>query len=92
MLLFLELTNKGEAITISTSIKLPVGIENFEEIRTGGYYYEYYGAAEPPVRCGEILPQLSVFAFLYYRTYSIINISKNMGEAVRCQVHTVHYV
>ena len=39
MLLFLELTNKGEAITISTSIKLPVGIENFEEIRTGGYYY-----------------------------------------------------
>ena len=40
----------------------------------------------------EILPQLSVFAFLYYRTYSIINISKNMGEAVRCQVHTVHYV
>lgn len=39
-----------------------------------------------------ILPQLSVFAFLYYRTYSIINISKNMGEAVRCQVHTVHYV
>lgn len=33
MLLFLELTNKGEAITISTSIKLPVGIENFEEIR-----------------------------------------------------------
>lgn len=48
MLLFLELTNKGEAITISTSIKLPVGIENFEEIRTGGYYYEYYGAAEPP--------------------------------------------
>ena len=53
---------------------------------------EYYGAAEPPVRCGEILPQLSVFAFLYYRTYSIINISKNMGEAVRCQVHTVHYV
>lgn len=41
---------------------------------------------------GWILPQLSVFAFLYYRTYSIINISKNMGEAVRCQVHTVHYV
>lgn len=40
----------------------------------------------------QILPQLSVFAFLYYRTYSIINISKNMGEAVRCQVHTVHYV
>ena len=22
---------------------------------------EYYGAAEPPVRCGEVLPQLSVF-------------------------------
>ena len=57
------------------------------------------GLSEPPVRTlratipeNEILPQLSVFAFLYYRTYSIINISKNMGEAVRCQVHTVHYV
>ena len=50
MLLFLELTNKGEAITISTSIKLPVGIENFEEIRTGGYYLIIPGLSEPPVR------------------------------------------
>ncbi len=25
-----------------------------------------------------VLPQLSVFAFLYYRKYSIINISKDM--------------
>ena len=25
---------------------------------------EYYGAAEPPVRCGEALPQLSVLALL----------------------------
>ena len=40
----------------------------------------------------QVLPQLSVFAFLYYRIYSIINISKGMGEAVRCQVYTVHYV
>ena len=24
-------------------------------------FYEYYSAAEPPVRCGEVLPQLSVF-------------------------------
>ena len=24
---------------------------------------EYYGAAEPPVRCGEVLPQLSVLFF-----------------------------
>lgn len=24
---------------------------------------EYYGAAEPPVRCGEVLPQLPVFCF-----------------------------
>lgn len=39
-----------------------------------------------------VLPQLSVFAFLYYRKYSIINISKDMREAVKCQVHTVHYV
>lgn len=40
----------------------------------------------------KILPQLSVFAFLYYRRYSIINISKDMREAVKCQIHTVHYV
>lgn len=40
----------------------------------------------------QVLPQLSVFAFLYYRKYSIINISKDMREAVKCQVHTVHYV
>ena len=33
MLLFLELTNKGEAITISTSIKLPVGIETIMWIK-----------------------------------------------------------
>ena len=39
-----------------------------------------------------VLPQLSVFAFLYYRRYSIINISKDMREAVKCQVYTVHYV
>ena len=25
---------------------------------------EYYGAAEPLVRCGEVLPQLSVLALL----------------------------
>ena len=28
-----------EAITIDRSLKLPIGIENFDEIRTGGYYY-----------------------------------------------------
>ena len=39
-----------------------------------------------------VLPQLSVLSFLYYRKYSIINISKDMREAVKCQVHTVHYV
>ena len=39
-----------------------------------------------------VLPQLSVFSFLYYRKYSIINISKDMREAAKCQVHTVHYV
>ena len=39
-----------------------------------------------------VLPQLSVFLFLYYRKYSIINISKDMREEVKCQVHTVHYV
>ena len=40
----------------------------------------------------QVLPQLSVLSFLYYRKYSIINISKDMREAVKCQVHTVHYV
>ena len=35
------------------SIKLPVGIDDFEKIRKNSFYYEYYGAAEPPVRCGE---------------------------------------
>lgn len=29
-----------------------------------GEYSEYYGAAESPVRCGEVLPQLSVFTIL----------------------------
>ena len=40
----------------------------------------------------QVLPQLSVFAFLYYRKYNISNISKDMREAVKCQIHTVHYV
>jgi len=50
------------------------------------------GSMSPLSGNGGVLPQLSVFLFLYYRKYSIINISKDMREEVKCQVHTVHYV
>ena len=32
---------------------------------------EYYGAAEPPVRCGEVLPQLSVSMLSYISKFCL---------------------
>ena len=60
---------------------------NMERIK-----FEVVRAIVMNITVRQVLPQLSVLSFLYYRKYSIINISKDMREAVKCQVHTVHYV
>ena len=53
---------------------------------TGILFMNNLSHNEPPVRREWFFSVIIRFFFLYYRRYSIINISKDMRESVRCHI------